>query len=100
MLNRTIDGKAVPEEDVEKAKADLEQMIQTGVYQKYMKFKEYKKVADKIRKAMKDNGSTEELQRKLSEAQEKANEVFKITRKGKLPFLFVHFAIYIQLFVP
>ena len=77
MLNRTIDGKAVPEEDVEKAKADLEQMMQTGVYQKYMKFKEYKKVADKIRKAMKDNGSTEELQRKLSEAQEKANEVLR-----------------------
>ena len=44
------------------------------VYQKYMEFKKLKKTVDKIRKTIKEKGSTPELEKALSKAQEEANK--------------------------
>jgi hypothetical protein len=77
LLKKTINGAAVPEADKEKAKEDLKVMQGTDIYKKYMEFKDIKKDVDKIRKKLKAKGSDEELERKQSETQEKANKAVR-----------------------
>ena len=74
MLKKTEKGVAVPEADKFKAQKDLETMQGTEVYKKYQEFKKQKKVVDKIRKTIKEKGSTPEREKQLMEAQEKANK--------------------------
>lgn len=74
MLKKTEKGVAVPEADKSKAQKDLEAMQGTEVYKKYQEFKKQKKVVDKIRKTIKEKGSTPEREKQLIEAQEKANK--------------------------
>ena len=74
LLKKTINGVEVPEMDKEKAKIDDEIMRGFEVYQKYMEFKKLKKTEDKIRKTIKEKGSTPELEKALSKAQEEANK--------------------------
>jgi hypothetical protein len=74
MLKKTEKGVAVPEVDKFKAQKDLETMQGTEVYKKYQEFKKQKKVVDKIRKTIKEKGSTPEREKQLMEAQEKANK--------------------------
>ena len=49
----------------------------TEIYKKYQEFKKQKKVVDKIRKTIKEKGSTPELEKKLIEAQESANKAVR-----------------------
>lgn len=74
MLKKTEKGVAVPELDKFKAQKDLETMQGTEVYKKYQEFKKQKKVVDKIRKTIKEKGSTPEREKQLMEAQEAANK--------------------------
>ena len=74
MLKKAEKGVAVPEADKFKAQKDLETMQGTEVYKKYQEFKKQKKVVDKIRKTIKEKGSTPEREKQLMEAQEKANK--------------------------
>lgn len=74
MLKKTEKGVAVPEADKFNAQKDLETMQGTEVYKKYQEFKKQKKVVDKIRKTIKEKGSTPEREKQLMEAQEKANK--------------------------
>lgn len=74
MLKKTEKGVAVPEADKFKAQKDLETMQGTEVYKKYQEFKKQKKVVDKIRKTIKEKGSTPEREKQLMEAQEAANK--------------------------
>lgn len=74
MLKKTEKGVAVPESDKFKAQKDLETMQGTEVYKKYQEFKKQKKMVDKIRKTIKEKGSTPEREKQLMEAQEKANK--------------------------
>lgn len=77
LLKKTINGVEVPEMDKEKAKIDDETMRGSEVYQKYMEFKKLKKTVDKIRKTIKEKGSTPELEKALSKAQEEANKAVR-----------------------
>lgn len=74
MLKKTENGIEVPEADKFKAQKDLETMQGTEVYKKYQEFKKQKKVVDKIRKTIKEKGSTPEREKQLIEAQEAANK--------------------------
>jgi hypothetical protein len=74
MLKKTEKGVSVPEADKFKAQKDLETMQGTEVYKKYQEFKRQKKVVDKIRKTIKEKGSTPEREKQLMEAQEAANK--------------------------
>ena len=74
MLKKAEKGVAVPEADKFNAQKDLETMQGTEVYKKYQEFKKQKKVVDKIRKTIKEKGSTPEREKQLMEAQEKANK--------------------------
>lgn len=74
MLKKAEKGVAVPEADKFKAQKDLETMQGTEVYKKYQEFKKQKKVVDKIRKTIKEKGSTPEREKQLMEAQEAANK--------------------------
>lgn len=77
MLKKAEKGVAVPEADKFKAQKDLETMQGTEVYKKYQEFKKQKKVVDKIRKTIKEKGSTPELEKKLMDAQEAANKAVR-----------------------
>jgi hypothetical protein len=77
MLKKTEKGVAVPEADKFKAQKDLEIMRGTEIYKKYQEFKTKKKEVDKIRKTIKEKGSTPELEKKLIEAQESANKAVR-----------------------
>ena len=74
MLKKTEKGVEVPETDKFNAQKDLETMQGTEVYKKYQEFKKQKKVVDKIRKTIKEKGSTPEREKQLMEAQEAANK--------------------------
>jgi hypothetical protein len=77
LLKKTINGVEVPEMDKEKAKIDDEIIRGSEVYKKYMEFKKLKKTVDKIRKTIKEKGSTPELEKALSKAQEEANKAVR-----------------------
>jgi hypothetical protein len=77
MLKKTEKGVAVPEADKFNAQKDLETMQGTEVYKKYQEFKKQKKVVDKIRKTIKEKGSTPEREKQLMEAQEAANKAVR-----------------------
>lgn len=76
-LKKTINGEAVPQADKEQAKIDDEIMRGSEVFKKYQEFKKLKKVVDKIRKTMKEKGSTPEREKQLIEAQEAANKAVR-----------------------
>ena len=76
-LKKTINGVSVPQEDKDRAKEDYDKMKDTDIYKKYQEFKKKKKDVDKLRKRMKEKGSTEELEKKLTTAQEEANKVVR-----------------------
>lgn len=76
-LKKAEKGVAVPEADKFNAQKDLETMQGTEIYKKYQKFKKQKKVVDKIRKTIKEKGSTPEREKQLMEAQEAANKAVR-----------------------
>ena len=76
-LKKAEKGVAVPEADKFNAQKDLETMQGTEIYKKYQEFKKLKKKVDKIRKTMKEKGSTPEREKQLMEAQEAANKAVR-----------------------
>jgi hypothetical protein len=75
LINKTMNGAAVPEEDKSEARKDFDALINSNSYKEYMKFNEKKKQIDKLRKAMKEQGASDELNKRLNAMMESANNV-------------------------
>lgn len=76
-LKKVINGQSVPEADKKEAEEDFDVMKQSEVFKKYKGFNAMKKKIDKLRKRMKEKGSTPELEKDLSKMQEEANKLVR-----------------------